>query len=724
MRRGEDEAALRDVRAALAAGRVADTPRGLRFLEGRLLAELGDAVGARAAFDRALAEETLLAPWTRQELAELDLAAGEHAAAAQRLLLAFASSADRRLRDRAHAALRRSAEAGAGCRQLRAGPPAPARHRSDARRLELLVADCDLAAGDLVAAGRRWQTLLRERNDDRVAQEIVDRLGRRELAVVPRPDLPDDLLGLAAARQRDFARAVPVLERAVAVAVGARRAELALALARSRFWLGDHSAAASALETLAAQASPGPQRAEALFFAARARELAADFAAALADHRSAEAAAPHGPWADAARLAIVRLAGRAGAEREALAAVARFGGGREGASTRGRAYLLLAVDDLVAGRRDRAEAWLSRARQGNPQLDQEVAYWRGRLAELERRTEVAVASYSQALADRPHRPFASASAERLRSPALRRAAEATAARLANGGLPDRKGAATLRHALGLTDPAADARLSEALRHEPRVASFLSLEVVAPNRLPLPDPRHDEAPTRLLRLGLWRDGASAAGRRFSARPGWALGAASALVEAGEPSPALALAEGVAATAPRGLPERWWPEAVRLALVPPAYRELILPAAGRHRVDPALVAAILREESRFDTTAFSPAGARGLGQFVLPTANRLAAALGWADFTAADLERPEIAIELTAAHLAELGERYGDRTELVVAAYNAGEAQVEAWRRTCATHEPAEFLSRVAFRETRGYLSRVLESRDRYRERRDWQSSTSP
>jgi len=51
---------------------------------------------------------------------------------------------------------------------------------------------------------------------------------------------------------------------------------------------------------------------------------------------------------------------------------------------------------------------------------------------------------------------------------------------------------------------------------------------------------------------------------------------------------------------------------------------------------------------------------------------------------------------------------------VAAYNAGEPQAALWRSYCWSHEPEEFYTKVAFRETRSYLGRVLASRQAYAE----------
>ncbi len=131
--------------------------------------------------------------------------------------------------------------------------------------------------------------------------------------------------------------------------------------------------------------------------------------------------------------------------------------------------------------------------------------------------------------------------------------------------------------------------------------------------------------------------------------------------------------------------------------------------------------MREESRFQTEAVSPAAARGLAQLVLPTARRLARKLGWGEVRAEELHQPAISIALGAAYLAELKLRFGEGpsaaaasplSPLTVAAYNAGEDQATLWRRYCQTAEPEEYLAKVGFRETRSYLVRVLESQAQY------------
>ncbi|GAB4362753.1 MAG: hypothetical protein Kow00128_02820 [Deltaproteobacteria bacterium] len=125
-----------------------------------------------------------------------------------------------------------------------------------------------------------------------------------------------------------------------------------------------------------------------------------------------------------------------------------------------------------------------------------------------------------------------------------------------------------------------------------------------------------------------------------------------------------------------------------------------------VDPLVLHAIIRQESLFQPNALSPAGAVGLMQLMPSTARRVAPAAGIRGrLTRHDLLRPERNIALGAAYLSMLLRRYGGDYLRAVAAYNAGESAVERWWER-AEGDPALFLERVTYRETRGYLRKVF------------------
>jgi hypothetical protein len=117
----------------------------------------------------------------------------------------------------------------------------------------------------------------------------------------------------------------------------------------------------------------------------------------------------------------------------------------------------------------------------------------------------------------------------------------------------------------------------------------------------------------------------------------------------------------------------------------YSKEILEAAKTHRVDPALIAAVIKAESNFDSFAISRKGARGLMQLMPATARRLGVTSAF---------DPRENIRGGTAYLSELADRFGDTAvELILAAYNAGERAVE------------EFGGIPPYRETRAYVKRV-------------------
>lgn len=127
------------------------------------------------------------------------------------------------------------------------------------------------------------------------------------------------------------------------------------------------------------------------------------------------------------------------------------------------------------------------------------------------------------------------------------------------------------------------------------------------------------------------------------------------------------------------------------------------AARYRLDPALLAAVIEQESSFDANARSSAGAVGLMQLTPQTAKGIAIRTGGSSFTLSDLTNPEINVRYGAWYLRHLLDRYHDeRTAL--AAYNAGQRNVDRW---LARHVD------VQFPETRAYVERVERLKEIYR-----------
>jgi soluble lytic murein transglycosylase len=132
----------------------------------------------------------------------------------------------------------------------------------------------------------------------------------------------------------------------------------------------------------------------------------------------------------------------------------------------------------------------------------------------------------------------------------------------------------------------------------------------------------------------------------------------------------------------------------------------------RLDPWLVAALMREESGYRPDAESVTGALGLLQLMPDTARRLAAGAGLDALAPGQLLDPALNVRLGTLLLEQLAARFDGRPEAVAAAYNAGAEPVAAWR-VAPIADPAEWVETIPYEETRGYVKRVVRSLAVYR-----------
>lgn len=146
----------------------------------------------------------------------------------------------------------------------------------------------------------------------------------------------------------------------------------------------------------------------------------------------------------------------------------------------------------------------------------------------------------------------------------------------------------------------------------------------------------------------------------------------------------------------------PDAYLRARYPLEFEHILRGHASNHTLDPALLAAVIYVESRFDPQAESAAGAVGLMQLLPNTAKGIALRTGGERFVVADLRDPEINVRYGSWYLDHLRDRYDD-TRLMLAAYHAGQGNVDRWRADGAG---------IAFPETRSYVADVLRIRDLY------------
>lgn len=130
------------------------------------------------------------------------------------------------------------------------------------------------------------------------------------------------------------------------------------------------------------------------------------------------------------------------------------------------------------------------------------------------------------------------------------------------------------------------------------------------------------------------------------------------------------------------------------------------AGRNQLDPALVFALIRQESAFDEFAGSPAGAIGLMQVMPKTARQIAGELrqDWNnDF---NLLNPDINIRYGSYYFKKVLDQFGGHFVLAAAAYNAGANRIKQWLPKNQALPADIWIETIPYKETRGYVSSVL------------------
>ncbi len=148
-----------------------------------------------------------------------------------------------------------------------------------------------------------------------------------------------------------------------------------------------------------------------------------------------------------------------------------------------------------------------------------------------------------------------------------------------------------------------------------------------------------------------------------------------------------------------------------LWPEAYDAAVRRFAKVYGVEPGLVFAFMRKESNFDPDAVSRAHAVGLMQLLPRTARKIEERMGGR--RAADLFDPGANIELGTWYVAALQARFAGQLPLVAAAYNAGPEAVVSWTKGRGRRvDTDEFVERIPYRETRGYVKRMAEFRAMY------------
>ena len=173
--------------------------------------------------------------------------------------------------------------------------------------------------------------------------------------------------------------------------------------------------------------------------------------------------------------------------------------------------------------------------------------------------------------------------------------------------------------------------------------------------------------------------------------------------------IALVAALSVAAVHQLQPAWW---LRL-WYPLDYQTQVTGYAKQYNLRPDLVAAVIYKESRFKASARSKAGAVGLMQLLPDTAEGIAIHTGGTQF---DPDTDLLDVDLNVRygcwylrHLMDKYDRYPNGHDLALAAYNAGQANVDGW---IADRTPGGRV-RIPFRETRDYVDSLNELTETYR-----------
>lgn len=350
----------------------------------------------------------------------------------------------------------------------------------------------------------------------------------------------------------------------------------------------------------------------------------------------------------------------------------------------------------------------------------EAAYWRGRALEtLDARR--AFAEYLTVLRSSVPNHFAYFARGRLDAPTMAARLTSELARLdgqieremAAKNWEKAKDLATDRFLLSARDRAATLRrLSAIYRELPSYRTILELQA---HSFPTIEHHGDDRGSLLLALGLFDEAVDSIPRKWPLRPlDSALTQSLAYNRGAVSKPSIYAVEILMKSVPGDFVPDLLPNVVRQLLYPRYFYDAVEGDAKKFGADPALVLAIMREESRFNPRAKSEAAARGLLQFIITTARSIGREIGLLDIEPDDLYDPRVIIRLGAKYIASLLGTFAGNRYQTAAAYNAGPKQVALWSRLAPASGDDFFLSSVNFDETKDYVRKVMNSYRRYGE----------
>jgi soluble lytic murein transglycosylase len=150
----------------------------------------------------------------------------------------------------------------------------------------------------------------------------------------------------------------------------------------------------------------------------------------------------------------------------------------------------------------------------------------------------------------------------------------------------------------------------------------------------------------------------------------------------------------------------PRPVWEGLFPRPFWEELKRDAVANRLDPHLVASLIRQESEFNPSAISPANAMGLMQLLPSVGKGMAKEMKIKHFSNDELLVADTNLRLGTRYFKHIVDHYDGQVEYALAAYNAGEDRVNDWRKNGNFADVEEFVESIPFTETRDYVQAIM------------------
>jgi len=149
-------------------------------------------------------------------------------------------------------------------------------------------------------------------------------------------------------------------------------------------------------------------------------------------------------------------------------------------------------------------------------------------------------------------------------------------------------------------------------------------------------------------------------------------------------------------------------------PLKYQAFVETYAEQYSLEPEMIYAIIRTESKFDPYAVSRTGARGLMQIQEETAEDCIRELKLTNVTADSLFDPELNIQIGSYYFTRLLKKYRGNLVHAAAAYNGGPGNVNQWLKNPDYCNERGELIKIPFPETRNYVKRIQDAYRMYQE----------